>query len=122
MNPLRHLQQAAQLASTITAQDYLLAAVGVRADGTRVQASNKAVRAVTMPGQRPDRLWNTHAEMRLCRKLDGGSIVFVARVLKDGAWAMARPCVACMNRLRQQHVIAVFFTTAPGEYDSIAIC
>lgn len=102
MNPTRYLDQATHAALRIgfKFQEYRLAAIGIRSDGATVVATNKAVR---IPGGFP-RSRSTHAEVRLCRKLDAGSIVFVARVLKDGSWADAEPCRGCMQLLERNWV------------------
>lgn len=58
-----------------------------------------------------------HAEARLCRKLDSGSVVYVGRVLRsDGSIALAKPCGRCEARLRNTGVKKVFYTIGPGEW------
>lgn len=92
-------------------QGYYLAAVGVRRDGAIVRATNKATRAkqnLPVP--------STHAEARLCRKLDVGAEVYVARVVGDGSWALSRPCERCCLALMARRVRRVYYTIAPGEY------
>jgi len=119
MNPIPLLRRAAAIASKIsTKQEHRLAAVGIRSDGAIVRATNKTVRIATPRGGVAARLWTTHAEARLCRKLDAGAIVLVARVTQDG-WAMARPCARCLYFLRTRRASVVFFTRAPGEYGVI---
>ena len=87
---------------------YLLGAVGIRADGVLVRSSNGAPARPTM---------DTHAEARISRKLDFGSIVFVARVLKlDGSLAMARPCKACLRRLLSRRISKVYYTINSSEF------
>jgi len=119
MNPMPLLMRAARLAESLpgAAQEFALGAVGLRADGALVHSTNKAIRIGRTPsGGAPERLWATHAELRLCRKLDAGATVFVARIARDGTWALARPCPQCLNRLHHQRVRRVFFTTGPAEY------
>lgn len=118
MNPVPLLRRAAALAARVPRQEHYLGAVGIRADGAIVTATNKAVRVPTPNGHVPDRAWNTHAEARLCRKLDAGAIVLVARVRSDG-WAMARPCPGCLRLLRGRRVARVYFTIGPDEYGVI---
>ncbi len=114
MNPTRYLDQATHAALRIgfKFQEYRLAAIGIRSDGATVVATNKAVR---IPGGFP-RSRSTHAEVRLCRKLDAGSIVFVARVLKDGSWAGAEPCRGCMQLLERRRVSRVYCTLGDRKY------
>lgn len=121
MNPIHLLTRASRIAAGIPRQEFPLAAVAVRADGAIVQASNKAIRATTPRGTTPARLPNTHAEIRLCRKLDYHATVFVARVSRNGEWAMAKPCDRCLDRLRRRRVRVVYFTTKAGEYGMIRI-
>lgn len=116
MNPIPLLTRAAAHAGQLPTMEYALAAVGVRRDGAVVHSSNKAIRA---PGSL--RIWGTHAELRLCRKLDAGATVFVARVTRDGHWATAKPCQQCMNRLRSQRVRRVFYTTGPASYGVLSL-
>ncbi len=108
------LHVAARLANDLWGkhrQGYYLAAIGVRRDGALVHATNKAQLAngfVPVP--------STHAEARLCRKLDAGAEVYVARVTRDGLWAMSRPCEGCEAALRARRVRRVYYTIGPGEY------
>lgn len=106
MNPYRMLKMAAAMA--VLKDDkrtHRLGAVGLRKDGTIVASSNA-------PNTEP--LWATHAEARLVQKLDVGATVFVARVMKDGSWAMAKPCHDCMLMLCGRGVRRVFWTTLDG--------
>lgn len=89
---------------------FLLAALGERRDGTLVQAQNGCSRDI-QPAH--------HAEARLCRKLDQGATVWVARVNRRGEWRLARPCPGCLARLRAKHVRLVYYTIRPQEYGVI---
>ena len=79
--------------------------------------------------------WSTrHAEMALalesrhrggswedsyCRLV--GQDIYVARLLLDGSWALARPCKHCMKMLAGERVRSVTWTTEPGEWDSLTL-
>lgn len=89
----------------------MVGACAIRSDGTVVYARNGSA-------QRPEP--SCHAEARLLRKCDRGSKVFVARVLKNGMLAMAKPCRHCMARLRSKGVQLVAFTVGPDEYQVIS--
>lgn len=89
---------------------FLLGAIGLRNDGVVMQARN--VPALDFA---PDH----HAETRLARKLTPNSIVWVARVLKNGLWAIAKPCAGCQIRLRAVGVRRVVYTIAPNEWGVI---
>ncbi len=90
-----------------TSRHYLLGAVGIRKDGAIVTACNSKT-------QKPSR--KTHAEYKLSRKLDLGSTVYVARVLKDGSVSSAKPCKNCEKALRTRGVKKVFYTIGPDEF------
>lgn len=102
-------QAAAHAMARADQRTFLLGAIGVRFDGARVMARN---------GTSTQRTPEAHAEARLARKLDRGSVVYVARVRCDGTWALARPCPRCMLRLRSRGVVRVFYTLGPGSFVS----
>lgn len=89
---------------------YRLACTGQRADGTLVYARNGHAVYPTPGG---------HAEARLCRKLDLGSRVCVARVRRDGLIGMAMPCRSCATRMRARGVIECCYTISDTEYGII---
>ena len=109
MNVVRLLTQAILLSMHPNHRcRFRLAAVGKRCDGIVVNS-----RSGGWPGQY---LPATHAEARLANKLTPGSVVYVARTLKNGTVAMAKPCVACQNALRHRGVKRVYYTIANKEF------
>lgn len=108
MKDIDRLRQAAQRASKLDGRSYLVGAIGRREDGAVVSARN---------GFSGDPVFEAHAEARLCRKLDAGATVWVARVTRDGCFALAKPCPSCEERLRSKGVARVVYTTGPGAYD-----
>jgi len=89
-------------------RSFLLGAVAERKDGTIVKARNS-------PTIVPDR--QAHSEFRLCKKLDYGATVYIARVKLDGSGSgMARPCADCMRALKAKKVKRVYFTIDPETY------
>jgi tRNA(Arg) A34 adenosine deaminase TadA len=89
-------------------RSFLLGAVGVRSDSAIVVAPNG-------PCEQPNK--SVHAEARLARKLDRGSVVYVARVRKsDGEFANARPCHSCRRALAARGVKRCYFTIGKNEY------
>jgi tRNA(Arg) A34 adenosine deaminase TadA len=89
-------------------RSFLLGAVGVRSDGAVTVSPNG-------PSERPNK--SVHAEARLARKLDKGSVVYVARVRRvDGQFANARPCQDCQRALAARGVKRVYFTVGETEY------
>jgi tRNA(Arg) A34 adenosine deaminase TadA len=88
-------------------KDYLLAAVIQRKDGAIVVSANSLSHLPTPSG---------HAEARAIRKADVGSTLYVARVTRDGEWAMSKPCKHCQALIRNRGIKKVYYTIGPGEY------
>lgn len=104
---------AAHYARRGTKRAFQLGAVGLRRDGATVHAYNGTAQARTP---------SAHAEARLARKLDHGSIVFVARVSRaTGKYTMARPCEKCLLAMKHRGVSRVYYTIAPCEYGVIVL-
>jgi len=107
-----YLEIAAKLASKGSdKRSYYLGAVGARSDGAIVSSVNIPTR---------DKEPNAHAEYRLSKKLDNGSTVYVARILKaTGDFKMSRPCSSCMIAMKNAGVTRVYYTIAPNEFGII---
>jgi len=91
-----------------------MGAIGIRADGTIVASFNGGVKHTKVPC--------LHAEARLCRKLDVGSTVYVARVARStGKLAMARPCERCRKRLKNKGVKVVHYTIDEEEHGTMRL-
>jgi hypothetical protein len=89
-------------------RNYLFGAVGVRRDGTKVFSRNGVNREKDFRG---------HAEARLCRKLDIGSVVWVVRVSREnGTFGFARPCRHCQKILRCTGVKKCFYSVSEYEH------
>ena len=85
-----------------------IGAVGVRGDGVLVTAWN---------GSSTDVCPTAHAEARLARKLDAGSVVYVARVRRDNEkLAMSKPCAHCERILKNRGISKVIYTISEHEY------
>jgi len=59
---------------------------------------------------------NIHAEMAVVIKEGDGladSTIYVTRLLRDGSWALAKPCVYCMGVLVACKVYRVVWSTGP---------
>ncbi len=89
---------------------FFIGAVAVRGDDVTVYSYNGNPKFPT-----PEH----HCEARLCRKLDKGAIVYVARTTADGSWAMSKPCCNCERTLKRSMVKKVFYTIAPNQYGCI---
>lgn len=109
----KHLKSAARISSKgNNRRSALVGAVGVRKDGTVVYSFNGSVRQDTVAP-----CPKSHAEARLVRKLDVGSVVYVARTRKDnGKMAMSKPCASCERILRNRGVKRVIYTIAENEF------
>ena len=111
MRHVDYLELALRFAAREDERGYALGAVGLRTDGAIVTARNGAVRPLAVGHVKPG-----HAESRLTRKLDVGAVVYVSRRLRNGAWAMARPCLSCQGLLTAKGIVKVYYTIAPGEF------
>lgn len=91
---------------------FFLGAVGIRNDGVIVASRNVASRDVA---------FSHHAEVRLSRKLTPNSEVWVARVRKNGEWALARPCASCQIRLKSVGITRVTYTIGENEWGVLVL-
>jgi len=111
MNPIRYLNQAAHFArKNRDMRTFFIGAVAIRGDKAVVSANNGSQKYPTP---------QHHCEARLSRKLDRNAVVFVARVLANGEWAMSKPCADCERALRRMYVKRVYYTIGPNEYGVI---
>lgn len=86
---------------------FYIGAVAIRSDDVMVAAYN---------GRAKDPTPEAHCEARLCRKLDRGATVYVARTVHTGEWGMSRPCEDCQRALRRVRVKRVYYTIGPNEF------
>jgi tRNA(Arg) A34 adenosine deaminase TadA len=85
----------------------LFGAVGLRRDGKIVISKN-----IRNPGKNVQ----CHAETRLSRKLDVGSVVYVARIDRIYSnFVNAKPCVGCQMQMRARGVSKVYYTISNTE-------
>ena len=107
----RYFRLAAKVAANgDELRQYRLGAVGIRSDGVIVTSSNTRCR-------QPQR--QAHAEARLSRKLNRHSVVFVVRILQNGGFAMARPCLSCQKVLRGRGISRIYCSIRESEYGVI---
>ena len=102
-------------------RNFFLGALGVRKDGCIVHAQNAAVFDTFKKRDFANnyvyrRFPGSHAEIRLTKKLDFGATLYVARVGRNGLYAMARPCECCRSVLKAFRVKKVFYTISNYEY------
>ena len=108
----KRFKQAASVAvSRDDIRTFLLGAVGIRSDGALVRARNEST-------TKPEK--SAHAEARLARRLNVGSVVYVVRVSRlDGSYTLARPCDNCMRVLQNRGVKTIYYSISPCEYGVI---
>jgi cytidine/deoxycytidylate deaminase-like protein len=87
-------------------------AVAIRRDGTMVMSRNGSTPWPN--GKSP----SCHAEKKCLRKSGYGSTVYVARVKRDGSFALAKPCCHCMPALRAMGVEMVYWTVNNTEWEA----
>lgn len=88
-------------------------AIGIRKDGAIVQAYNNT--AIDR------RIWESHAEARLVRKMDVGGVVYVMRLGKLDGFAMSMPCPKCTECMIRRGIKTVYFTTGYDTYSRISL-
>lgn len=88
-------------------RQFLIGSLAERSDGAIVISHN-----ITAQEPTP----SAHAEARVLRKADAGCVLYVARVTRDGVWAMSKPCMNCQKLIRSRRVNKVYYTIAPGHY------
>ncbi len=110
---MRHfLEQAIEYArKRDDSRTFLVAAIGIRADGAVVRARNESVGI-------PQRC--AHAEARLVKKLGrAAEVVYIARYRPGtGDWGIAKPCHNCERVLRWAKVKKVVYTSGPNEFQT----
>ena len=109
-NPWYYFNIAAVKAAKSPGRNYMLAALGLRSDGAIVCSANGHPK-------HPNR--DSHAEKRLCRKLDKGASVFVVRVGANGEFRLSRPCALCLFSMKVREVKRIYYTISSTEYGVI---
>lgn len=107
-------------------RNFWVGSVGLRKDGVMVSARNGAVFSTSLHNYQT--IPTAHSEVRTSRKLDKGSVVYVARVSKinggktlDGGmlYTTSRPCRMCRLFMISRGVDKVFYTIDPYSYGVI---
>lgn len=106
---MKHLDLATKIAmgTLHEKKNSFFGGVGLRTDGSIVISTNLRVADKTHPA---------HCEVRLLKKCDVGSTIFLVRLTRDGQWAMSRPCKKCQALIKNRRVKKVVFTVGPGEF------
>lgn len=102
------LDMAAEYAIKDDIRTFLIGAIGERSDGAIIKSRNLSAQTIIPTG---------HAEARLARKSDVGTVVYIARVKRgDGLWGHARPCRSCRRIMKSRGIYQVYYTISHGEY------
>lgn len=109
---LAMLDVAAEYAVRPDMRDHHIGAVGQRRDGAIVLSRN---------GNSHQPIPSSHAEHRLCRKLDAHACVWVVRVRSSSEYGLAKPCVTCMKKLVDKRVRRVAYSITTDAYGVINI-
>lgn len=87
---------------------FLLGCIGKRSDGAMVKSINSPTAYPIRQG---------HAEYKVCRKLDYGAEIYVARVrIVDGEFGMSMPCPNCSKYIQTMGVNRVYYTINSSKY------
>lgn len=89
---------------------FRIGAVGIRREGTIVVSNNISTRT-------PHR--GAHAESRLTKKLNSGSVVYVVRIARDYRFLNARPCNKCKQSMALRGISRCYYTISDNEYGII---
>jgi tRNA(Arg) A34 adenosine deaminase TadA len=108
---MKYLDLATQVArgSFVPQKDksFLFGCVAIRDDGAIVVATNIATQN-PMP--------SAHSEVRCLKRGGYGATLYVARIDRQGNWAIAKPCSSCSSLIRNRGVKKVYYTIAPKTY------
>lgn len=86
---------------------FYIGALAIRSDGAIVVSANSPC---------PARNRKVHAEYKVSRKTDVGTVIYVARVRSNGEFANARPCQACQKVMKSRGVKKVYYTCSNNEF------
>ncbi len=103
----RFFRLAKVLAIKNDCRQYRFGAVGIRKDGTIVYSRN-------IPTRYPEP--KAHAESRVARKLNRGSIVYVVRIDRKDDLTTARPCKSCQRIMKSKGVKKCFYSISNNEF------
>jgi tRNA(Arg) A34 adenosine deaminase TadA len=107
---------AAQITDDQDQRNFLLGCVGVRNDGCLVSGKNGAS-SLSTPWENYHAYPGAHAEGRVLRKMDGGGVLYVARVSrKDSKLTMSRPCGMCQTLIVSKRISKVYYSISQTQY------
>lgn len=109
-----YLKIAAQIARQgANDRSFFLGCVGIRGSDQKIVVSFNGKSKI------PER--SAHAEFKCSRKLTPGSVIYVARIYKNGDLAIAKPCRSCIQALKNKGVTKVYFSINNFEFGQIGL-
>lgn len=96
-------------------KSYCFGAVGIRSDGVMVCARNGQSFSTKVDSVFIKNI-KSHAEGRIVRKLNIGSIIYVARVTKENEVSLAKPCKGCSCIIKSKKISKVYYTIDNNYY------
>ena len=105
-------------------KNFWLSAIGIRSDGVEVFSKNQATNVGVFKQEKlktHQKIFCSHAECRVLRKMDFGGILFVTRIGKDFTnddftFKMARPCELCFQQIKSKKIEKVYYTINNDTY------
>ncbi len=91
----RFFRLAKQVAIKDDCRQYRFGAVGIRRGGVIVVSRN-------IPTRSPNP--SAHAESRVARKLNKGSVIYVVRIDRKNNLTTARPCKSCQKIMKSKKI------------------
>lgn len=108
MNHIDYFNMAAKIANFEDDRTFTLGAIGIRTDGVLVNARNGNSFSTKFPIFRRD--VKSHAEGRILRKLDSGSIIYITRIKNDNSFGLSKPCSGCSCLIKAKKIEKVYYT------------
>jgi tRNA(Arg) A34 adenosine deaminase TadA len=98
-------------------REYRLGSVAVRKDGAIVKSRNGSSYCSVYSAENFKHFPEIHSEFRSLSKAGMyATEMYVARILKNGKTAMARPCVHCQVLIKNKKVKKVYYTINDTQY------
>jgi hypothetical protein len=106
---MKYLELATQIAEGTLDQEKntFFCGVAERSDGAIVVSTNIRTK---------EQFHGAHCEVRLLKKCDVGSTIYLVRIWKDGTWANAKPCIKCQTLIKNKRVKKVFYSLDKETY------
>lgn len=111
---IEYFNEAKKIAEYYDERTYCLGAIGIRSDGVLVRSRNG--NSFSTKTDKFIKNIHSHAEGRLIRKLNINSIIYIARITRENAFACAKPCSGCSNIIKANRISKVYYTIDNNRY------